>query len=121
MKILVVDDFPSMRRIIRSLLQQLGHPDVDEAVDGTEALAKLRSGVKYGLVLTDWNMEPMDGLELLRQIRADAALAHLPVVMITAEGSQENVIAAKQAGASQYIVKPFDAATLKAKIARFVG
>ena len=102
-------------RIIRNLLKQLGFEDVDEASDGTEALGKMKER-RYGLVISDWNMEPMTGYELLKQVRADASLKGTPFIMVTAESKTENVIAAKQAGVNNYIVKPFNADTLKSKI-----
>jgi two-component system chemotaxis response regulator CheY len=119
-KILVVDDYPTMRRIVRNLLDQIGFKDVEEAGNGVEALEKIKVS-RYDMVISDWNMEPMTGLELLKHVRADSALAKTPFIMVTAESKTENVIAAKQAGASQYIVKPFTAETLKAKIASVVG
>src|SRR5689334_12127484 len=115
MPILVVDDYNTMVRIIRNLLRQLGFENVDDASDGGSALAKMRAR-KYGLVISDWNMEPMTGYDLLREVRADPALAATPFIMVTAESKTENVIAAKKAGVSNYIVKPFNAATLKTKI-----
>ncbi len=115
MPILIVDDYKTMLRIIRNLLKQLGFNNVDEATDGSQALHKLRDK-SYGLVISDWNMEPMTGIQLLREVRADSKLKDLPFIMITAESKTENVIAAKQAGVSNYIVKPFNAATLKSKI-----
>jgi two-component system chemotaxis response regulator CheY len=115
MPILVVDDYKTMIRIIRNLLKQLGFEDVDEATDGTEALAKMRERT-YGLVISDWNMEPMTGYELLKRVRADEAFSDVPFIMVTAEAKSENVIAAKKAGVSNYIVKPFNAQTLKGKI-----
>lgn len=115
MPVLVVDDYKTMIRIIRNLLKQLGFEDVDEAADGTEALAKMRDR-KYGLVISDWNMEPMTGYELLKQVRSDSGLAKTPFIMVTAESKTENVIAAKKAGVNNYIVKPFNAQTLKGKI-----
>jgi two-component system chemotaxis response regulator CheY len=115
MQILVVDDYSTMIRIIRNLLKQLGFENIDDASDGTAALDKMR-GKKYGLVISDWNMEPMSGYDLLREVRADPNLATTPFIMITAESKTENVIAAKKAGVNNYIVKPFNAATLKAKI-----
>ena len=118
--ILIVDDYKTMLRIIRNLLKQVGLTQVDEAADGTEALAKLRDKA-YGLVISDWNMQPMTGLELLREVRADPALAGLPFIMITAESKAENVVAAKQAGVDNYIVKPFNAETLRAKVASVLG
>jgi two-component system chemotaxis response regulator CheY len=115
MPVLVVDDYNTMVRIIRNLLRQLGFENVDDASDGTSALAKMRER-KYGLVISDWNMEPMTGYDLLREVRADPALAATPFIMITAESKTENVIAAKKAGVSNYIVKPFNAQTLRNKI-----
>lgn len=115
LKILVVDDFPTMRRIIRNLLKDLGYENVDEAEDGVMGLEKLRNG-NFDLVVSDWNMPNLDGLEMLKQIRADANLSHLPVLMVTAEAKKENIIAAAQAGASGYVVKPFTAATLEEKL-----
>jgi two-component system chemotaxis response regulator CheY len=115
MKILVVDDFPTMRRIVRNLLKELGYANVDEAEDGQAGLARLRSG-GYEFVISDWNMPNLDGLSMLKEIRADAALSHLPVLMVTAESKKENIIAAAQAGASGYVVKPFTAATLDEKL-----
>jgi two-component system chemotaxis response regulator CheY len=115
MKILVVDDFPTMRRIVRNLLKELGYSNVDEAEDGMAGLARLRSGT-YDFVISDWNMPNLDGLAMLKEIRADANLTHLPVLMVTAESKKENIIAAAQAGASGYVVKPFTAATLDEKL-----
>ena len=115
MPILVVDDYNTMVRIIRNLLRQLGFQDVDDAADGSSALSKM-AGKKYGLVISDWNMEPMTGYELLKQVRADPQMAETPFIMITAESKTENVVAAKQAGANNYIIKPFNAETLKHKI-----
>ena len=115
MPILVVDDYNTMVRIIRNLLRQLGFQDVDAAPDGTAALVKMRDR-KYGLIISDWNMEPMTGYELLKQMRADPQLNTTPFIMVTAESKTENVIAAKQAGVNNYIVKPFNADTLKNKI-----
>ena len=115
MPILVVDDYNTMVRIIRNLLRQLGFSDVDDANDGAAALAKMHAK-RYGLVISDWNMEPMTGYDLLREVRADPNLATTPFIMITAESKTENVIAAKKAGVNNYIVKPFNAATLKTKI-----
>ena len=115
MPILVVDDYQTMVRIIRNLLKQLGFEDVDDASDGTTALAKLKQK-QYGLVISDWNMEPMTGYELLRHVRADENLRTTPFIMVTAESKTENVIAAKKAGVNNYIVKPFNAQTLKTKI-----
>ncbi|MFA6121512.1 MAG: chemotaxis response regulator CheY [Sideroxydans sp.] len=114
-KFLVVDDFSTMRRIVRNLLKELGFSNVQEAEDGVEALNKLR-GDQYDFVVSDWNMPNMTGIELLRAIRADASLKHLPVLMVTAEAKKENIIEAAQAGASGYVVKPFTAATLDEKL-----
>ena len=114
-KFLVVDDFSTMRRIVRNLLKELGFLNVDEAEDGAIALAKLTSE-HFDFVVTDWNMPNMDGLTLLQKIRADSQIKHLPVLMITAEAKKENIIAAAQAGANGYIVKPFTAATLSEKL-----
>jgi two-component system chemotaxis response regulator CheY len=115
MPVLVVDDYSTMIRIIRNLLKQLGFEDVDDANDGTAALTKMRQK-KYGLVISDWNMEPMTGYELLKEVRGDPGLSKTPFIMVTAESKTENVIAAKKAGVDNYIVKPFNAQTLKAKI-----
>jgi two-component system chemotaxis response regulator CheY len=115
MPVLVVDDYNTMVRIIRNLLRQIGFEDVDAAPDGSAALEKMR-GRKYGLVISDWNMEPMTGYELLKQMRADPGLQETPFIMVTAESRTENVIAAKQAGVDNYIVKPFNADTLRNKI-----
>ena len=120
MPILIVDDYKTMLRIIKNLLNQLKFTNVDEATDGTDALQKLR-GASYGLVISDWNMEPMTGLELLKQVRADAKLKAMPFIMITAESKTENVIAAKEAGVNNYIVKPFNAETLKGKLQAVIG
>ena len=115
MPILVVDDYSTMIRIIRNLLRQIGFENVDDATDGSAALAKMQ-GKKYGLVISDWNMEPMTGYDLLKQVRSDPAIGTTPFIMVTAESKTENVIAAKKAGVNNYIVKPFNAQTLKAKI-----
>lgn len=115
MPILVVDDYQTMIRIIRNLLKQLGFENVDDASDGTTAIAKMR-GKKYGLVISDWNMEPMTGFELLQKVREQTELAETPFIMVTAESKTENVIAARKAGVNNYIVKPFTAQTLKTKI-----
>ena len=120
MPILVVDDYNTMIRIIRNLLRQLGFEDVDDAPDGSVALSKMEVK-KYGLVISDWNMEPMTGYELLRQVRAHPNLSGTPFIMVTAESKTENVIAAKQAGVNNYIVKPFNADTLKTKIEAVFG
>ena len=114
-RFLVVDDFSTMRRIVRNLLKELGFVNVQEAEDGIQALAKLRSDT-FDFVVSDWNMPNMTGIELLRSIRADAKLKHLPVLMVTAEAKRENIIEAAQAGASGYVVKPFTAATLDEKL-----
>jgi two-component system chemotaxis response regulator CheY len=115
MPVLVVDDYSTMVRIIRNLLRQLGFADVDDARDGAAALARMH-GKRYGLVISDWNMEPMTGFDLLRQVRADPDLGETPFIMVTAESKTKNVIAARKAGVNNYIVKPFNAQTLKAKI-----
>jgi two-component system chemotaxis response regulator CheY len=120
MKILIVDDYKTMLRILRNLLRQFNFNNVDEATDGSMALQKLRQE-PFGLVISDWNMEPMTGIQLLREVRADEKLKHLPFIMITAESKSENVIAAKEAGVSNYIVKPFNAETLKTKMASVIG
>ena len=120
MSILIVDDYKTMLRIIRNLLKQLGFNAVDEAADGSAALAKMRAK-NYGLVISDWNMEPMTGYELLKEVRSDEAMKPTPFIMITAESKTENVIAAKKAGVNNYIVKPFNAATLKTKISAVLG
>ena len=115
MPVLIVDDYNTMVRIIRNLLRQLGFEHVDDANDGSIALAKMRTR-KYGLVISDWNMEPMTGYDLLQEVRSDPNLASTPFIMVTAESKTDNVIAAKRAGVSNYIVKPFNAQTLKNKI-----
>lgn len=115
LRFLVVDDFTTMRRIVRNLLKELGFNNVEEAEDGADALTKLRTGA-FDFVVSDWNMPNMDGLQLLQAIRADGSLGTLPVLMVTAEAKKENIIAAAQAGASGYVVKPFTAATLEEKL-----
>ena len=115
MSVLVVDDYSTMIRIIRNLLRQIGFADVDDANNGAAALDKMRAK-RYGLVISDWNMEPMTGYDLLQQVRSDPGLGNTPFIMVTAESKTENVIAAKKAGVNNYIVKPFNAQTLKAKI-----
>jgi two-component system chemotaxis response regulator CheY len=115
LKFLIVDDFSTMRRIVKNLLKELEFTNFDEAEDGVVALAKLKNG-NYDFVVTDWNMPNMTGIELLRAIRQDAALKHLPVLMITAEAKKENIVEAAQAGASGYIVKPFTSAVLEEKL-----
>lgn len=117
LKILVVDDFSTMRRIVRNLLKDLGYTNVDEAEDGAVALQKL-NGSTFEFVVTDWNMPNMDGLTLLQTIRSTPTLQHLPVLMVTAEAKKENIVAAAQAGASGYIVKPFTSATLAEKLGK---
>lgn len=119
MKILVVDDFSTMRRIVRNLLKENGFTNVDEAEDGSVALHKLKGG-HYDFVISDWNMPNMTGIELLQSVRADSNLKHLPFLMITAEAKRENIIAAAQAGASGYIVKPFTASTLDEKLSKIL-
>lgn len=120
MSILIVDDYKTMLRIIRNLLRQLNFTNVEEASDGTEALHML--GEKdYQLIISDWNMEPMTGLQLLREVRRSDRFKHIPFIMITAESKAENVVAAKQAGVSNYIVKPFNAETLKTKLSSVLG
>ncbi len=116
-KILVVDDFPTMRRIIRNLLKELEFVNVDEAEDGAIGLEKLKGG-NYGFVVSDWNMPNMDGLAMLQAIRADPTMAKLPVLMVTAEAKKENIVAAAQSGANGYVVKPFTAITLEEKITK---
>jgi two-component system, chemotaxis family, chemotaxis protein CheY len=113
--VLVVDDSSMIINIMRSLLRRLGIADVDDAADGATALAKMRLR-RYGLVISDWNMEPMTGYDFLREVRADESLKQTPFIMVTAESKSENVVAAKKAGVSNYIVKPFSAETLKEKI-----
>jgi len=120
MNVLIVDDYRTMLRIIRNLLKQIDFDNVDEATDGVQALTKLRAG-NFGLVISDWNMEPMTGLQLLTEVRSDAKLKDTPFIMITAESKAENVVAAKAAGVSNYIVKPFNAETLKSKIEKVLG
>jgi two-component system, chemotaxis family, chemotaxis protein CheY len=115
MPVLVVDDYNTMIRIIRNLLKQIGFQDIDDAADGSAALARMREK-RYGLVISDWNMEPMTGYELLKEVRADPGLSKTPFIMVTAESKTENVIAAKKAGVNNYIVKPFNAQTLQSKI-----
>ncbi len=115
MKILVVDDFSTMRRIIKNLLRDLGFTNVQEADDGSTALPMLKDG-DFDFVVTDWNMPGMQGIDLLREIRKDDNLKHMPVMMVTAEAKKEQIVAAAQAGVNGYIVKPFTAATLKGKL-----
>lgn len=120
MPVLVVDDYKTMIRIIQNLLRQIGFQNVDEASDGAEAYQKMRSN-RYGLVISDWNMEPITGYELLVKVRSDDQLKRTPFILVTAESKTENVIAAKKAGVNNYIVKPFNAATLKQKIVSVLG
>jgi two-component system, chemotaxis family, chemotaxis protein CheY len=115
MPVLVVDDYNTMIRILRNLLKQLGFDDIDDAPGGSAALSKMREK-RYGLVISDWNMEPMTGYELLKEVRSDPNLSRTPFIMVTAESKTDNVIAAKKAGVNNYIVKPFNAQTLKSKI-----
>jgi two-component system chemotaxis response regulator CheY len=120
MKILIVDDFKSMLMITDSILKQFGFKHVDQAMDGQSALNKIRE-TKYGLILSDWNMEPMNGMDLLKAVRGDPATKSTPFILITAESKAENIIAAKQAGVNNYIVKPFTAVTLKEKMSAVIG
>ena len=120
MPILIVDDYKTMLRVLRNFLLQLNFSNIEEATDGSMALQKLRQQ-DFCFVISDWNMEPMTGIQLLREVRADDKLKHLPFIMITAESKSENVIAAKQAGVSNYIVKPFSAETLKSKMTSVLG
>lgn len=122
MNVMIVDDYKTMLRVIRNLLSQIGFRNVDEAGDGTQALALVRQK-QYGLIISDWNMEPMSGLDLLKNVRnaAENHIRAVPFIMITAENKMENVVAAKQAGVSNYIVKPFSAEILKGKIATVLG
>ena len=122
MPVLVVDDYKTMIRIIRNLLKQLGFENVEDAADGQEALEKMKNAdQKFGLVISDWNMEPMTGYELLREVRADDGLKATPFIMVTAESKTENVVAAKRAGVNNYIVKPFNAETLKSEMSAVIG
>ena len=120
MPILIVDDYKTMLRIVRNLLKQLGFNNVDEATDGAMALEKTRAK-PYGLIISDWNMEPMTGYEFLKEVRADNQLKDTPFIMVTAESKTDNVVAAKKAGVNNYIVKPFNAATLKTKLVAVLG
>ena len=120
MKILIVDDFSTMRRIIKNLLHDLGYKNVSEADDGTTALPMLKTG-KFDFLITDWNMPGMPGLDLLKNVRADAALAKMPVLMLTAEAKREQIVEAAQAGVNGYVIKPFTAATLKEKIDKILA
>ena len=120
MNVLIVDDYKTMLRIVRNLLAQLGFNNVDEATDGTMAY-EMATQKEYGMIISDWNMEPMTGYELLKKVRATDSMKDMPFIMITAESKTENVIAAKQAGVNNYIVKPFNAETLKGKMASVIG
>lgn len=119
-RVLIVDDYRTMLRIIGNLLRQLGFEHIEEATDGKEAIEFLKAG-PIDLILSDWNMEPMSGLELLKEVRANEKTKHIPFIMITAESKAENVVAAKQAGVNNYIVKPFNALTLKQKLVTVLG
>ena len=119
LKFLVVDDFSTMRRIVKNLLQELGYAKIEEADDGTTALPMLKSG-DFDFLITDWNMPSMPGLELLKQVRADPKLAKMPVLMVTAEAKREQIVEAAQAGVSGYIIKPFTAQTLSEKLAKIL-
>ena len=118
--ILVVDDYATMVRIVRNLLKQVGFENVDDASNGEQALEKIK-GKSYGLIFSDWNMEPMSGIDLLHKVRSDPATAHIPFIMVTSESKTDNVMAARRAGVSSYLVKPFNAAQLKAKIDQVIG
>ena len=120
MKILVVDDFSTMRRIVKNLLQELGYNDITEADDGNTALPLLKNG-SFDFLITDWNMPSMPGLDLLKAVRADGKLAKMPVLMLTAEAKREQIIEAAQAGVSGYVIKPFTAVTLKEKIDKILA
>ncbi len=120
MPILIVDDYKTMLRIIKNLLNQLGFENIDEATDGAMAFEKAKEK-KYGMIISDWNMEPVSGYEFLQKVRADSEISTTPFIMITAESKTENVVAAKQAGVSNYIVKPFNAPTLKGKMEAVFG
>lgn len=120
MKVLIVDDYPTMLKVLRSLLRQLKFTDITEASNAKDALAMLRED-GFGLVISDWNMEPMSGYELLQEVRADETLKELPFILVTAESTTEKVIAAKQAGVSNYIIKPYTAETLKTKLVSVLG
>ena len=120
MKVLIVDDYKTMLRVLRNLLRQMNFTDIVEAEDGAEAFERLQQDT-FGLVISDWNMAPMSGMELLQKVRADETMKDLPFIMITAESSSENVIAAKEAGVSNYIIKPFTAETLRTKLVSVLG
>ena len=122
MRVLIVDDDKTMLRLMCNLLEQLNFNNVDEAIDGTEALTVLRDdGDNFGLIISDWNMEPMTGIQLLREVRGDDDLKSIPFIMVTAESKSENVIAAEEAGVSNYIVKPFNAKSFKSKMVSVLG
>ncbi|MBM3601410.1 MAG: response regulator [Alphaproteobacteria bacterium] len=121
MNILIVDDFKTMLQIMGSLLKQLGFKNIDEADSGTSALEKLRSGKDYGLIISDWNMEPVSGYQLLKEVRADDKLRDTPFIIMTGQNKTEHVIAAREAGVSNYVVKPFSAPMLKTKLAHVLG
>ncbi len=120
MKILIVDDYKTMLRIIENLLKQLGFRNINQATDGSTALRYLREN-PIDLIISDWNMQPMTGLQLLKEVRSDDKLRHIPFIMVTAESKTENVVAAKEAGVNNYIVKPFNAETLKTKLSAVLG
>ena len=120
MNVLIVDDYKSMLRIIEHVLKQLGFKNVHQAMDGVTALRMLHEG-QFGLVISDWNMQPMTGLQLLKEVRNDEKLKGMPFIMVTAESKTENIIAAKEAGVNNYIVKPFNAETLKQKLSAVLG
>lgn len=120
MKFMIVDDYPTMLRVLKSLLRQLKFTNVDEATNAPDALEQLEGG-GYDMVISDWNMEPMSGFELLQEVRADENLKDLPFILVTAESRTENVIAAKRAGVSNYIIKPYTAETLKTKLVSVLG
>lgn len=119
MKVLVVDDFSTMRRIVKNLLRQNGYTNIEEAEDGEQAYSKLQGG-SFGFVISDWNMPNMDGLELLKKVRSDPALKDLPILMVTAEAEKDKVITAIQAGVNNYIVKPFSGEVLKEKMDKII-
>jgi two-component system chemotaxis response regulator CheY len=121
LKVLVVDDMSTMRRIVKNVLKQIGFSDMVEAENGQDALNKLRAAGDFGLVVSDWNMPVMQGIDLLRAVRADAELKHLPFLMVTAEAQKENIIEAVQAGVSNYVVKPFTAEALQGKLEKIFG
>jgi two-component system chemotaxis response regulator CheY len=120
LRILVVDDYKTMLRTIGNLLRQIGFKNIDEALDGQEAFNQLQR-INYDLIISDWNMEPMSGIDLLKKVRADPKIKHVPFIMVTAESKIENVIIAKQEGVSNYIIKPFNAETLKTKLTSVLG